>query len=92
MTTAPGWVMFGEQNASTGVTLYASNTLTRAELVHEIDHNEYWPASLVSERRTLALTAAMNNLVVIRAADWPDAFHKLFQRWSPEPARRELTP
>jgi hypothetical protein len=94
MITRPRWVMAGDDNGPDGVTLWASNTLTQAELCEEIDFGDVWQhldREIYHRRRSFLLTAAMIDLVMIRADDWPQAFRRLFDAWSPGDAAKELT-
>lgn len=93
MTEKLGWVMCGMQ-AETGVTLFASNALTSAELEEDIDFGDVWAqmdGRIYPHRRLISLAATTDRMVVIQAADWPAAFRALFKTWSPEPMQRELT-
>jgi hypothetical protein len=93
--TAPRWVLAGVDNGADGVILYASNTLTQGELREEIDFGDVERQDygrVYRHRRSFLLTAAMIDLVMIRADDWPEAFRRLFDAWSPEDAAKELTP
>lgn len=94
MNTRPAWVMAGEDNGPAGVTLWASTTLTEAELTREIDFGDVMSqvdGRIYPHRQRITLTASMSHLVAIRADDWPDAFRKLFHTWSPQ-VPKELTP
>lgn len=88
--TSPNWVMVGEQRAPDNVTLYASNTLTSAELRVEIDDLAPWDLDgpFVTISKTYTLEASMNQIVMIQARDWHSAFRSLFEQWNPEPDER----
>lgn len=88
--TSPNWVMVGEQRAPDHVMLYASNTLTSAELRCEIGDIGPWDlyGPFVTVSKTYALEASMDQIVVIHARDWPSAFQSLFEQWNPGPDDR----
>lgn len=86
--TSPNWVMIGEERGSDHVMLYASNTLTSAELRVEMgDIIGPWDLDgpFVTVSKVYTLEATMDQIVVIHARDWPSAFKSLFEQWSPEP-------
>lgn len=81
----PGWVMCGAELDDGTVCLYASNTLSHAELEAEVDDFGSWGSPVpIAQRKTYTITATMKSLVVLHAADWPSAFRALFNQWSPD--------
>jgi hypothetical protein len=91
--TSPSWVMVGEERAPDHVMLYASNTLTSAELKVEIGDLAPWDMDgpFVTVPKIYTLEASMDQIVVIHARDWASAFKSLFEQWNPEPDRTQIT-
>lgn len=90
--TRPAWVMVGEENANQ-VTLYASNQLTEAELTTAIENVSAWDVyGSIHTVTTYTLSAVAQRIVIIRAPDWPTAFRRLFDCWSPDGDRPRLAP
>lgn len=81
----PGWVMFGVERGPDAVCLYASKTLTKAELEAEVQEFSVWNwQEPIRQRTTFTITATMDNFVAIQATNWPSAFRALFSQWGPE--------
>lgn len=81
MLAQPDWVMFGVQERDS-VLLYASRSLTQAQLEHE-----YFPGW---STQLLTFTITMNDYVIVNAPTYTEAFKTLFGQWSPEQEPLEL--
>jgi hypothetical protein len=88
----PAWVMFGVELPDR-VCLYASRTLTRAELEARAEEDNW---DIFLNRRILPpveyeLHATFDDFVVIFGDTWADCFNNLQNHWSPpspKPARQ----
>lgn len=93
----PDWVMLGVPDPdSTGVLVYASDKLTRAELEVEIETADIYrldspiAGSLITDRR-FQLTATSRTLVWATGATYGDAIRNLMEHWAPEtPSARAI--
>jgi hypothetical protein len=90
----PSWVMCGVEAGPGRVVLLASKDLTEVELQTIADDEaDLWFTSsplFVHERRYV-LNTTMRSFVHIQATNWPEAFQRLFQTWTPDAEpRREL--
>jgi hypothetical protein len=88
----PAWVMFGVELPDR-VCLYASRTLTQAELELKVEDNWYIFSDWWSfpPRNEYELHATFDDFVVITGDTWADCFNDLQNHWSPsspKPARQ----
>lgn len=88
MLLRPEWVILGVKTTG-GVNVYASSTLSRAEMEAVVRHRED-PASRfgpVCRREpvsiTYHLTVTMATFVVVSGEDYPSALRTLLDHWSP---------
>lgn len=84
----PDWVMFGINQGPDGVALYASKSLTKAEMMQVLDLNGFSVygdhpryVDQLSEYR-LILNAQMHEFVVVIASTYQKALENLFKSWS----------
>lgn len=84
----PSWVMCGAEIDPNHVILLASKDLTQAELEMHADEELGFPwytgTHHFPREREYILSTTMRSFVRIEAANWPAAFHGLFQKWSPD--------
>ena len=86
----PDFVMVGGQHDGK-VYLFASKTLTEAELrveADELDHYPEWWMPRQPPRYRHYVTAEMRDFVQVVADTYAEAFATLFEQWTPEPATR----
>ena len=79
-----------------GVVLFASETLTRAELETEVDEIEIdpmrWTKDWISRPTRRVLTATMRSYVMVRGATYREAMETLFTAWHPPDRASAPTP
>lgn len=86
---APDWVIVGTPTSDGGVRLFASLTLTRAELKREMDGFDLIPIFPNPNSRParvprvkITITAEMRDFTQILADDYPSAMRSLMEQWS----------
>lgn len=85
----PDWVMFGVSCPPNGVALYASSTLSQAELDAHVEEVPYWEevdafASRAPLVRSFSIRSVMAEIVCVVAPDYATALRRLLTEWSPD--------
>lgn len=83
----PEWVILGVKTTD-GVNVYASSTLSRAEMEAEVRHHQATSIPGGFARRapiaiSYRLRVAMGSFVVVWGPDYPTALRELLNHWSP---------
>jgi hypothetical protein len=89
----PDWVVLGVPAADGKVAVLASKDLNEAELSREVDYvHDFWGGARIRAlpaRNTL--TVEMRTYTVVVADSYAEAFRTLFDTWSPDADRQEIT-